>query len=75
MYHIEIQYSRADMPDYHTTDGFERTKREVIRFIAEETGLSQREIASEVSTKDDSLIKRDNLGWRAKVFYVTGKEV
>lgn len=45
-------------------------KSEVIRFIARETGVSQKSIANEVNSRSDSEFKRDSQGFRVEIAYV-----
>lgn len=64
MYQIIIkQQDGSDVQDYFTR------KSDVVRFIARETGVSQKSIASEVDAQSNSTIKRDNLGWRAEIYF------
>ena len=64
MYEIIIkQQDGSDVRDFFTR------KSDVIRFIARETGVSQKSIANEIDAQSNSTIYRDNLGWRAEVYF------
>ena len=64
MYQVVIkQQDEGSVQDFFTR------KSDVIRFIARETGVSQKSIASEISSRSDSEIKRDSKGFRVEVFF------
>lgn len=65
MYNFVIIVANTD----ETIRGDADTKKQAIRMISRETGLSQRDIDSEFYAKDNSFIKRDNKGYRIEVFY------
>lgn len=64
MYEIIIKFQ-----DGSEQRNFTSRKRDVIRFIAQETGASQKSIAGEIDAQSNSKINRDNLGWRAEVYF------
>lgn len=45
------------------------TLKDVVKFIARETGMTQREVRSELSARADTKFNRDNLGFRVEVNY------
>lgn len=55
--------------DENSAQDFFSTKREVLRFIARETGVSQTSIRNEIAAQDDSEIKRDTLGFRVEILF------
>jgi hypothetical protein len=52
-----------------TEQDFFTRKRDVIRFIAKISGVTQASIKDEVDAQGDSIIYRDNEGWRAEINY------
>ena len=55
--------SKDDVYDYVTN------KRDVVRFIAREAGVTQKSISGEVYAKSDSSIQHDDEGFRVEVAY------
>jgi hypothetical protein len=58
-YYVEIQRQ-----DGGCVIDFFDTKRELVRWIAEETGMTQVSFKKEVEARADSSIYRDNKGYR-----------
>lgn len=64
MYQVVIkQQGQFQVQDYFTR------KADVIQFISQETGVSQKSIRNEVDSKSNSTIYRDSLGWRAEIYF------
>jgi hypothetical protein len=62
-YYVEIKKDGE-----HNIDFFD-TKRELVRWVAEETHLTQREVREEIEARDNSTIYRDSKGLRVFVTY------
>lgn len=79
MYHViikkEVEFPRiANRTMEECAADFFSNKRDVIRFIAEETGVTQKSIAFEIQARCDDIIKRDSLGWRAEIYFEGGED-
>lgn len=63
----------ATIKNYNDTelnaDDFSTRKSDIVDFIASETGLTKREIASEVEARNDSDLHFDSIGIRVEVRY------
>lgn len=58
----------TDNTDYERRDVDSRFSN-VVKFIARETGMTQREVRKEISAREDGKFNRDNLGFRVVVHF------
>ena len=59
--------------NHEETGDYFNTKREVVRFIALEMGVTQTSIRREIEARVNAqTIYRDNLGWRAEILWDDG---